>query len=208
MSKRIVSTLLLLLLGLGAGATYAQENTGKSRLRFGVRAGLTETFLQDITTRDDGRIIESFEGSGWQVGGSVYFPDTIVGYCLNEPLGTEVGLFFSERRYCVGDTSNSLYYVEIPLMLSYAKPIFGAKKVRLAFQLGSYVGVGLAGDGKAFTDHLRRFNFGLRGGLGMEFGRFFVGTSYSYGVFNVARNAPRKHTQRLSSADLTIGWNF
>jgi hypothetical protein len=204
MNKKIIILLLLLPL---SGATYAQDGVEDRRFQFGVRAGSTVNSLQAITTRDDGSVTESFDGVGWQVGGSAYFNILeTAGITLKDQLGVETNLLFSDRMYYVGDNLNSLYYVEAPVMATYAMPL--TKKLNLKFQMGPYFGVGLAGSNNAFTERFRRFNFGLTGGISLEFGHFFAGTFYNFGMFNIAKNAPSKYRQVLSSSNLVIGWNF
>ncbi|MDR0687794.1 MAG: PorT family protein [Prevotellaceae bacterium] len=213
MKKNIISAMLLMHVALCA---YAQsEAEGKAvkfdlkAVTFGVRTGCAVNAMQSITVRDDGSDTKTFEGVGWQVGGSAYYNiQTMAGISPQDHWGIETSLLFSNRMYYTGSYLNSLYYAELPVTLVYAYGIPFTKKLNIKWQLGPYFGVGLAGSNRAFANSIRRFNFGLTGGLGMEFGRFFVGSSYSYGALNVARNTSSKHTQRLNSSDLTIGWNF
>lgn len=204
MNKKII--LLLSLLPL-AGVTYAQSEVESRKFQFGIRAGGIVSSLQAVTNRDDGSITESFDGVGWQLGGSAYFNiRETAGISLKDQVGIEANLFFSDRSYWVGDNLNSLYYVETPVMLAYTMPL--TKKLSSKLQLGPNFGVGLADNNRAFTERFRRFNFGLMSGLSMEFGHFFAGAFYNLGMFNIARNAPKHSRQVLSSSNLVVGWNF
>jgi hypothetical protein len=204
MNKKNLSILLFLAL---AGSAYAQNESEMGKLQFGVRAGCAVNTIQLIATRDDGRDIISFDGVGWQVGGSAYYNiRNVQGISGQDYWGVEASLFLSNRMYFTGDILNSLYYMELPVTVAYIMPLTGKLKSRL--QLGPYVGLGLAGSNSAFTENLRRFNFGLTGGIGMDVGRFFVGASYNFGMFNVARNLPSRLRQVINSANLVVGWNF
>jgi hypothetical protein len=204
MNKKVIFLLSLLPL---AGATSAQSEVASRKLQFGIRAGGIVNSLQAVTNRDDGSTTVSYDGVGWQVGGSAYYNILeTAGISLKDQVGVEANLFFSDRAYWVGDNLNSLYYVETPVMLTYAMPL--TKKMSTKFQLGPNFGVGLAGNNRAFTKDFRRFNFGLMGGLSMEFGHFFAGAFYNWGTFNIARNAPKHYRQVLSSSNLVVGWNF
>jgi hypothetical protein len=203
MNKKIS---LLLLLAL-ASSTYAQDNTESRKLQFGVRTGLTTNSLQTIVARDDGKNIATSEGIGWQVGGSAYFNILEATGCYSkDKLGVEANLLVSDRMYGIGNNSYSLYYLELPVMATYTIPL--TKKLNWRFQLGPSFGLGLAGENAAFTENLRRFNFGLTGGLNLAIGRFFIGTYYNFGMFNIAKHAPKDVRQVLRSTDLVIGWNF
>ena len=70
MNKKVIFLLSLLPL---AGATYAQSEVASRKLQFGIRAGWMTNSLQDITSRDDGSTTVSYDGLGWQVGGSAYY---------------------------------------------------------------------------------------------------------------------------------------
>jgi hypothetical protein len=204
MNKKVISLSLLLAL---AGSASAQDNTESRRFQFGIRAGSSVNSLQVVTNRTDGSITETLEGVGWQLGGSAYFNIREgAGITLKDRVGVEANLFFSDRMYWSGDNLNSLYYTEIPVMLTYIMPL--TQKLNCKFQLGPNFGVGLTGNNNAFAKNFRRFNFGLTGGLSMDIGKFFAGAFYNMGAFNIAKNAPKGSRQVLSSSNLVIGWNF
>jgi hypothetical protein len=203
MNKKFTSLLLFALVS----SAYAQDSAINNKLQFGVRIGCAVNSLQLIATRDDGRDIISSEGVGWQVGGSAYYNIRNVPVISGQDYwGIETSLFLSNRMYRTGDNLNSLYYMELPVTVAYVMPLTHKLKSRL--QLGPYFGVGLAGSNGAFTENLRRFNFGLTGGISMDIGHFFVGTSYNFGMFNIARNSPNRYRQVIHSANLVVGWNF
>lgn len=204
MNKKIV--LLLSLLPL-AGAASAQSEVESRRLQFGVRAGCTVNSLQASMTRDNASLTASVDGVGWQVGGSAYLNiREATGITRNDRLGVEASLFFSDRMYWLGDNLNSLYYLELPVMAAYALPL--TPKLSFNMYLGPYVGLGLTESSNAFLENPRRFNFGLTGGLGMNFGRFFAGAFYRFGMVNIVRNLPDGYRQVLRTSDLVVGWNF
>jgi hypothetical protein len=205
MNKKFIF-LLLLLLPL-AGATYAQREAENRRFQFGIRAGGAVNSLQTIMTQDNATLTMSLEGVGWQVGGSACLNITeVAGITSKDQLGVEASLFLADRIYWALDNMNSLYYLELPVTVSYILPLTQKLKTRLL--LGPYFGLGIAGSESAFTAHLRRFNFGLTGGIGMDIGRLFAGATYSLGAFNIAKSAPKGTRQALSSSNLVVGWNF
>jgi hypothetical protein len=193
---------------------YAQDNLESNRmkfdvktLKFGVRTGCNVDVMEGITTVDDGYSIQASEGLGWQVGGSAYY-DVLkhVGLVPNDYFGVETNLLFSNRQYSVGNNTNSLYYLEAPIMSTYVMPVY--KKLNLTFQAGPYFGLGLADNGSAFTKHIRRFNCGITVGGGFNIGQFFIGAFNNWGVFNLARNASNRYNQRMNSGNLVLGWSF
>ncbi|MDR0414437.1 MAG: PorT family protein [Prevotellaceae bacterium] len=200
MRKKIISAAMLV--ALTAGAVCAQDGVEKSKLQFGVRAGYSVNGMQ----QDDGRDVQTFEGVGWQVGGSAgYNLGEFSGVSSQIHIGVEAGLLFSNRMYFVDNDLNSLYSVEIPIVTAYTEQF--APPLFFKWQLGPRFRFGLAGSHEVFNK-FRHINFGLTTGVGMGIGRFFLGTSYNIDLFNIAQNAPSWHTQRMISTDLTLGWNF
>lgn len=204
MNKKIAFLLLLLPL---AGAAHAQGEVESRRWQFGVRAGCTVNSLQTSMTYDNASITVSVEGVGWQVGGSAYLNiKEIKGVTRKDQLGVEANLFFSDRMFRTGDVLHSLYYLELPVMVAYAMPI--TPKISFKVHMGPYLSLSLADINNALIENSRRINFGLTGGLGMDFGRFFAGAFYRLGLSNVARNIPDGYRQVLRSTDLVVGWSF
>jgi hypothetical protein len=204
MNKKIIFLLLLLPL---AGAAYAQGESESRRLQLGVRAGCTVNSLQTSMTQDNVSISASVEGVGWQVGGSAHLNiRELKGITQRDRLGVEANLFFSDRMFRTGEVLHSLYYLDLPVMATYAMPI--TQKISFKVHLGPCLSFSLADINNALIENSRRVSFGLTGGLGMDFGRFFAGACYRLGMSNVARNIPDGYRQVLRSGDFIIGWNF
>lgn len=96
-------------------------------------------------------------------------------------------------------TKINLYYLEMPLTARY---YFDAGSARMYFAAGPYVALGLLGNAKmemSFMgesesdsediewgeDGLNRFDAGVIGGFGVEFGQLQIGAQYGWGLFNI-----------------------
>lgn len=176
-----------------ASASFAQT--------FAIRGGLN---LANMLWKDDSDTFsDEFQmNPGFHLGGTVEFP-------INDAFTFETGLLLSTKGFLFkeedanfGDFEMSmmLYYLDVPIT---AKAYVDAGGVKIYFSFGPYIGYGLSGKIKNTfsgdtetedivwgsdpdTDMLKRFDFGLLGGAGLEFKSFQIGVSYALGLANIS----------------------
>ena len=177
-------------------ASYAQT--------FRVKAGLN---LSNALIKDDTRTYsDDFNmNPGFHVGATVEFP-------ITELFSFETGLllstkgFKSSSSYTLGSNlETNLFYIDIPLT---AKASFDLGAVKIYGIFGPYIGIGLSGKTNIETtssgdtkireelvkwgldegDYLKRFDFGLTMGAGVEISSILIGLSYNLGLANVVSN--------------------
>jgi len=115
--------------------------------------------------------------------------------------GTEYAIPSGERRW----TQNiNMQYLQIPLTAAYKINL--SSSTRLFIQAGPYIAYGIGGSNKTKIkyydlgdkepkeekvntfgkDRFKRFDFGLTGGIGVEFGDLIVGVNYEHGLIDIA----------------------
>jgi len=163
--------------------------------------------LSQLAVKMDGEVDN--EGRGFQPGFQMGFAYEIPIYRENLVLspgliintkGTKIVTkeSFGSSTYTESMKAN-LYYLEIPLAMRY---YFDTGESRVYLGAGPYVAFGLignvlykatySGDSESYVDGimwgedgLTRFDAGLLGGLGAEFGNFQIGAQYGLGLMNV-----------------------
>lgn len=198
--KNLVKLLTVIFCTTMTTSTFAQT--------FGLKAGFN---LSNITaTNSAGTISGNFEMlPGFHVGPTAEFG-------LTELLSLETGLILSTKGYQLmeeeeifgiiskSEVTSRLFYLDIPLM---AKGTFDMGSVQLFAAAGPYLGIGLKGntntvetyDGETNEvdyeidwgtdeeeDELRRFDFGLSAGVGIQIKSIEIGASYDLGLANVS----------------------
>jgi hypothetical protein len=99
-------------------------------------------------------------------------------------LGGEIGLYYSQKGFSVGDSNVDLNYLEIPLMFR-PKILFlqGYGGVNLAFQLECSAPSGLSIGGVDFNcDDMKDFEFGFKIGAGGKLLLFSLDLFYEWGT--------------------------
>jgi hypothetical protein len=182
--------------------------TGLFAQDFAVKAGLN---LSNMLMKEDGDTYsDDFKmRTGFHVGATVEFP-------INELFSFETGLLLSTKGFKVSeeetydgetyeyDEKLNLLYFDIPLT---AKVSFDAGGVKIYGLFGPYLGMGLTGKYKweetyagdtesdeesvewgsdADEDHLKRFDFGLTMGAGVEISSIQIGLTYGLGLANIS----------------------
>jgi len=182
--------LLIIVFALGMASTsFAQT--------FALRGGLN---LANMKLEAEGEESPDTEMSpGFHVGGIVEIP-------LSEVFAIETGLLLSTKGLKQEETDPNFgtskfvittYNLDIPIT---AKAYVNAgSEIKIYFNLGTYLGYGLSGKFKEEyngttdeddiemgsdpeTDDMKRFDFGLLGGAGIEFKSFQLGAAYSLGL--------------------------
>lgn len=200
-----------------AASTFcaSAQNSGESRVKHGVRAGLNFDAL-GIATAGVSAVTES--KVGFHLG---YSPDISLGrYFAFQPavVFTTRGGVAKEGAY---EEKDNLYFLEVPLVFSLRVPFGddGWFKWNI-LQFGPSIGVGLFGHAKIgdekskdlFSEEmLTRFNWGLTFGSAFEFGDFYVGGRYYLGLSNAYSSKITDNIDIVGiygSFLLTLGWNF
>jgi opacity protein-like surface antigen len=204
-------------------------DTKISNMRFGIIGGLN---LSNIRVKDSERTFSNdFKYKpGFHVGVTAEFP-------ISKSVAFETGLLISTKgtknsikEADIGviyesKSSINLLYLDIPIT---AKTYYniGSSKIYGAF--GPYIGFGLSGKSKSETilngesesdkqdvkwgsgdsDDLKRLDFGLTVGAGMEFNSFLIGLSYNFGLANIS--AVTDYGQKINTKvlGLSIGYKF
>lgn len=179
-----------------ATASYAQT--------FGVKAGLNLSNMEikgdDFSDFDDSKMIP-----GFHLGGIVEFP-------ISDIFSFETGLLLSTKGFKLNEKENNSeykikmnsFYLDIPLT---AKASFDVGDAKVYGVLGPYLGIGLSGkikseysyEGETETDEeeikwgsdededdLKRLDFGLTMGAGVEINSIIFELSYDLGLANIA----------------------
>ena len=116
----------------------------------------------------------------------------------------------------------NLYYLEMPLTVRY---YFDAGSARMYFAAGPYVALGLVGNVKfemSFMgesesdsddiewgeDGFNRFDAGLIGGIGVEFGQFQVGAQYGFGLVNMLTDGDSENSIKNSVISILLAYRI
>lgn len=221
--KNKIQTVALILLGF-AQLSHAQTVTLKGGLN------MYDMFFKapNETYSDHFKLYP-----GFQAGVSVDIP--IKGKFSFEPsvLFSQKGFAYANKSDMFGstvDVTMNMYlnYIDIPLL---AKVKFDVAKVKVFTSLGPYLGIGLNGTLKhkatftymgstevdegsekvkwgsdANNDMLKRIDFGLMAGAGVQIKSFQIGLNYGYGLANISSSSDMKIRNRVLS--LTVGYCF
>ncbi len=193
--------------GLDYGKTFRGTTAGQSY--FGVRIGAAFSKL-----KTDDFILN---GGRSQVGLNV---GIVRGFSLmrEAPLYLETGIFYIEKggkkREDTRKITYDLNYIEIPVMIRYGLDFYRGLSIQPMF--GFYLAYGVSGKMKNFNelgaqnafsgDYFRRFDGGLRVGMGIGYYIFSIGVTYDIGIANVCHDMIDK--SRNSNIAVEFGVNF
>ena len=200
---------IILLAALVAGTASVAVAGEKARL--GVRAGLN---FDSQTVSGGGTSETSDSKFGFHLGAVVDVPLASCAAALPEWLYFQPGLYFTTKggkwdaRFIKNTTS--LYYLELPLLVSAKLSLTDNLKVRADF--GPSIGFAVGGktkvgsfSGKVFdNDKTRRFNFGLDFGLGVEYRQLYIGAGYDLGLTSMRTDNSLKNR----TFSISLGYNF
>ncbi|MEX0845908.1 MAG: porin family protein [Balneolaceae bacterium] len=196
---------------------------------FGIKAGLniSEMFIED----DDGNLSDDYDSKA-----GLHF-GLIAEYPINENLNFETGLLISQKGF-KGSLEETLFgetlkadilfktlYLDIPLNAKAAHTISN-KQVFGIF--GPYIAIGLTGEyesefsymGESETDNedinwgndedddLRRLDYGLNAGAGIEINSIQFRVSYSLGLANVSAYRDSGTTMKHRVLSLSVAYMF
>lgn len=194
---------------------------------FGVKAGLNLSNMlekyDDETYSDDYKM-----NPGFHIAGTVDIPISTV-------LSFESGLLFTTRGFRIEEeemgfsikAKANLYYIDIPLTVKASLPLSEGLKIFGA--VGPYVGIGLSGkviatveyqgdketDEEAIkwgsdedSDDLKRLDYGLTFGGGVEINALMLGISYDLGLANIATHQEDGYTTKNRVLKFSVGYRF
>jgi hypothetical protein len=138
---------------------------------------------------------------------------------LQESLFFNTGLLFSikgaKMDYGNENATTSLNYLEVPLNVAYK--FSGGEKSKVFIQAGPYLGYGLSGKSKYGDesedinfkdDGIKRFDFGLGFGLGIELGSIVPSVSYQFGLSNLNDDSEDEMTVKNNVFQISIAYMF
>lgn len=134
------------------------------------------------------------------------------------PVYFETGVYYIEKggegRYEGSKFTYGLNYIEVPLLLKYR--IDAARGFSIQPFAGGYLSGGVGGNIKDFghrqafgsfgKDGFKRFDGGLRLGLGMQFDLLYAEVGYDIGLSNISQDY--FDSTRTGSLFATVGVNF
>lgn len=193
--------------GYGTRGSYMNRDT-----YFGFRVGPAFTTVNSDNAFLDGGKIKT----GLNVG-------VAAGFALTDraPLFLESGVYYTEKggknKHGDLDFTYNLGYIEVPFVLKYAYNIDRTFSIQPFF--GGYVAGGVAGKIKDFNGReaynsfdddfdssFKRFDAGLRMGVGVGIDLFYADLTYDLGLSNIGHDAfDEAHN---SAVMLTFGVNF
>lgn len=207
--------LIVALMGL-----LAMGSKASAQMSFSLKAGLnvanTITESGDIKIRHDYRL-------GFNAGVGLEFG-------INELFAIEADALFSLRGFSSNvdlgggtkyKSTYSFFYVDIPI--NWKAYIFRLDNgLKFFAQVGPYVGVGLFGNykneyggskekqsfGFGGNQGYKRLDWGLDGGLGMEYDNLSIAFIWWQGLANIAQNDPLTSKVNHSCMSIELGWKF
>lgn len=225
----------LLTVGVACAAS-AQE-----KISFGVRAGLNISSLaysgEADSPYDNLKCRTGFHVGAvmdWNFAGDFYLQPGI--YFTTRGAKSEQSDTDDDYSY-KGTEKWNMSYLQIPVLASYRLPVSDAVKIDM--HAGPYIAFGLGGKykfeeretyggitenrsdkydifGKSTEEEtkgdFKRFDFGLRFGVGVNIRKFYVGAAYDLGVTNLARTGEESWSSdtkfRNGSFLVSVGYNF
>ena len=193
---------------------------------FGIKAGLN---LSDMLIKDDDKNYtdNSTMKPGFNAGATLEFP-------IKGMFSFDMGLLLSTKGYKLDEkdgnyestSTTKLLYIDIPLT---AKAYFNVRGAKIYGAIGPYLGIGLSGESNyevtingdstndtetvnwgsdADNDDLKRLDFGLAAGAGVEINSIDIGVSYGLGLANISSytDGGRKVSNRVLG--ISLGYKF
>lgn len=210
--KKIILSVLAMILAVPAFSQYSiSSGTYKKEYLYyyGLRVGLG---LTSINSDDD-----NLDGSDIQTGLNL---GALVGFQLSPkaPVYFESGLYYTEKggKGKIKGTkfTYDLNYLQVPLILKYKYEVDSEFSIQPF--AGGYLAYGISGrykDYKARITHssfsddaFRRFDGGLRFGIGFEYNTIYCELGYDLGLANICHDDFDKSTNNAFA--INLGVNF
>lgn len=193
---------------------------------FGVRGGLSMANM--LEKDEDGTYSGDYQmNPGFHAGVSLDFP-------ILEMVSFETGLLLNTKGFKITEEEDgvdvtakaNLYYADIPLTLKVSGEV--SEGVKLFVLAGPYVGIGLSGKvtaegsaegfnvsvdedinwGSGEEDDLKRLDYGITAGAGLELMGIKVGLSYDFGLANVSSYTDYGTTSSHRVLKFSLGYRF
>lgn len=186
-----------------------------------VGLNLSKMHIED----NDGNFSDEFNWKpGLNLGAMAEFPITNAFSIETGLLATTKGFKLKNEETFQGETFKqestlNLWYLESPVNV---KAFFYAGSTKIYGTLGSYLGLGLSGKAKnkatAFgetqtdeekigwgsKDGLRRLDYGLTAGAGMEFNAIQIGLTFGLGLANIAPRPENNNGSKIKNRNLSL----
>ena len=219
--RNLIKLLMLAIVFSFTSVTFAQS--------YVVKGGLN---LSKIMMRnDEDTFNDQFDMTpGFHIGVTSEFP-------IFKEVAFETGLLLSTKGFkrsatvlYGGETkefkgSANLLYLDIPITV---KTYFNIRGTKFYGALGPYIGFGLSGKSKedcivngviesdekdvnwgtGDSNDLKRLDFGLTAGAGMEINTVQIGLSYNFGLANISANTEIGQTINNRVLSLSVGYKF
>jgi hypothetical protein len=190
---------------------------------FGLRGGLN---LADMLVKFEDGSFDTKIKPGFHIGATAEFP-------ISEFLSFETGLLLSTKGYKISEKDVNieveqkfnLLYLDIPLA---AKARFDVGGVKIYSVFGPYVGMGLSGKSKVKAkvsgvtetfeedidwgsddeSDLKRLDFGLTMGSGVEINSIQIGLTYNLGLANISSYTEGGTKVQNRVLGISVGYKF
>ena len=209
----------LFVLALALVLTMTAESFAQS---FGVKAGLN---LSTMLSKNDKRTFsDDFKMKpGFHIGVTAEFP-------IDEMFSFETGLLLSTKGYKISKEDYkqkvNINYLDIPLT---GKASFDIADTKVYGLFGPYIGMGLSGKlkfeeidfGETHTGEdnidwgsdkelsdMKRLDFGITVGVGVEINSFQIGLSYNLGLANISPSTDGGSKVNNRVLGLSVGYKF
>ncbi len=197
---------------------------------FGIKAGLN---LSNVLVKDDNHSYsEDFKmNPGFHVGLTAEFPFTDIFSFEGALLVSTKGFKVSEEDSFFGQTikyeaKQNLFYIDVPLT---GKATFDFDGIKVYGAFGPYIGLGLVGKSKAkvtiadeteteeedikwgsdkYESDVKRLDFGLTIGAGVEINAIQVGLTYNLGLANISPYSDGGYKINHRVIGISLGYKF
>lgn len=206
--KKTVSLIAILLIVALSTQTYAQIT---------LKAGLN---MANVSSKYGGESDDDSKSKmGFHVGATLDLP-------LPGPLSLETGALISTKGQKYDEdgykSSANIMYLDIPI---HAKLSFGLGGIKAFAFAGPYIGMGLSGkykwelDGESGDESLefgsdeeesdlKRIDYGLDVGAGVQFGKIQVGVTYGLGLSNLTPGGDSDNFSKNRNIMIGIGYKL
>jgi hypothetical protein len=216
--KNLMKLLIVVILFTLASESYSQ---------IGVKAGLN---LSNMLIKDDYGTYsdESKMNPGFHVGATAEFP-------ITEMISIETGLFLSTKGVKMSEkdidyeynSKANLFYIDVPLTVKAYINVGGS---RIYGAIGPYIGMGISGKttyeyketgvptetdtetiswgSDAENDDLKRLDYGLTAGAGVEINSIQIGVSYGFGLANISSYTGDGDIVNNRVLGISLGYKF
>lgn len=183
-------------------------------ISFGVKAGMNLSNMHESDGGGNGDAKVGFNAG------------VTLDYAFASDVYLMTGLEYSLKGTKQDNLKLNLSYLQLPVHVGYKLTV--APGTKIVFHVGPYIGYAVDGKWKiggisvdAFGDEmkaqgaslLKRFDFGVGLGAGVEFGKIGIGLGYDFGLANTAKSFEyegEKYDSKLRNmnAYLTLGYKF